>query len=304
MSYGRFLAERLAWAVFALWLATLIVFVIFRVFTVQPLGPPGWPPSRIDDTYFERSGFVLKRYGNFLWDLGQDGSVGPSFATRRESRDVALRTLPATASLLAAALTIWLALAMAMGLLAARLGWKRLGRAFVYVAIGSSPIWVGLWASYVFSYKLALLPFSYCDFFDPPKGDCGGATDWVRGLVLPALTLAIFFTAIYARVIARVRRVPGEIGGRRRALVVTRMLGRDIGYVLGAAAFVEVVFGIPGLGGTLVAASRFDLPVAESALLLGLWLAITVHLLVDLVVAALDSDLRAEWPVAQVTGRA
>jgi ABC-type dipeptide/oligopeptide/nickel transport system permease component len=122
--------------------------------------------------------------------------------------------------------------------------------------------------------------------------------------VLPGLTLALFFAAIYARVIGRVFSVPGDIPTRRRSLVIARMVGRDLGYALGAAAVVEVIFGIPGVLRALVFSSEAsDYPVAEAALLLACWSGITLHFVVDVLVGALDADLRREWPVASVRAR-
>lgn len=310
MSYGRFFAERLAWAVFALWLGLTVVFVIFFIVPSDPLrlivGPQA-PPEAYEraEEFFEYDKSYPEQYWAFFERVIRNGSPGRSFATNQDSGEIARRATPVTLSLLGAALVAWLGLAIPAGLLSAWWNKRRIGRVPLYLAIGVAPMVIGLWTSYLLGYRLGVLPIGgYCDFFDP-RTECGGAADWAKTLVLPGLTLGIFFAAIYARVIARVARIPGEGLRKRKALVIARMLGRDFGYALGAAAMVEAIFGLPGLGATVVySAGGFDAAVTEAAIIYALVLGIAWHFLVDALVGALDSDLRAEWPVAAVTGRA
>ena len=113
---------------------------------------------------------------------------------------------------------------------------------------------------------------------------CGGLRDWASHLVLPWLTFALIFAAIYMRVLrstlletleqpyvdaARVRGVPEWRVLVRHALPnailpVLTMLAMEGGTVLGAAIYIETVFGLPGLGRLAVRAFSgmpgFDLP--------------------------------------------
>ena len=310
MSYWRFLAERLAWAVFALWLGLTVVFLIFFVVPSDPLSlivGPQAPPEAYEraESFFGTDKSLPTKYADFFERLVRDASPGRSFATNQDAGEIARRATPVTLSVVGAALVAWIGLAIPVGLFAAWWNKRRIGRIPLYLAIGLSPLVLGLWISYVVGYKFGWLPIDgYCDFFYP-RTECGGAVDWAKGLVLPGLTLAIFFAAIYARVIARVVRIPGEDLGKRKVLVIARMLGRDFGYALGAAALVEAVYGVPGLGATVVySVGGFDAAVTEAAIIYALVLGITWHFLVDVIVGGLDSDLRAEWPVASVTGRA
>ena len=179
----------------------------------------------------------------------------------------------------------------------------------VYVAVGLSPVVLGLWLSYYVGLRWGLTPVTgYCDLVSPPADSgCGGARDWLSHLVLPAVTLGLYFAGIYTRVVragvADIRRAPGEKERRDRrrrfVLVMARAIGRDFGWVIGVAVFVEVLFGIPGLGRiTVLSVSGADLVLLEAAVLYAAFLGIAVHFVVDLIVGALDPDLRAEWPVA------
>lgn len=310
MSYKRFFLVRLAWALFGAWFAVTLVFWLFFVVPVRPerliAGPqaPSGALERARDE-FGLDEPLYQQYGDYLRRLVTEQSAGRSPAIEIDSRTVALRATPATLSLLAFGLVVILGLGVPLGLLAARLQEPRmLGRFLVYLAVGMSPIWLGVLLSYFVGYKLRLTPLGgYCDLIQPST-DCGGVRDWAQGLILPGFTFGLFFAAVYARVVAHIAPV-GERLARRKILLVARMLGRDFGYSLSAVMLVEVVFGVPGLGAVFYASlNAFDVITVQSVLIMALLLAIGFHLLVDLVVGALDSDLRAKWPVASVTGRA
>jgi peptide/nickel transport system permease protein len=141
-----------------------------------------------------------------------------------------------------------------------------------------------------------------------PDLGCGGARDWLSHLILPAITLGLFFAGVYTRIVrAGVAQVLGEQKAelrrklsRRFVLVMARIVGRDIGFVLGVAFLVEVIFVIPGLGRSalIFAVDQYDSITLQAIILYTTGLAIAVHFVIDVIVAALDPDLRAEWPIA------
>ncbi len=129
-------------------------------------------------------------------------------------------------------------------------------------------IWIGLILQYFIGYKLGWTPNAgYCDLLNP-QGGCGGPVDWAYHLILPWMTFAILFAAIYVRMIranvmdtmnedyVRTARAKGAPESqvmrshvlRNAMLPVVTMLGMDIGIALGGAIFTETIFGLPGLG--------------------------------------------------------
>jgi peptide/nickel transport system permease protein len=308
VSFRRFFLVRLAWALVALFVATVVVFSTFRLLAARPPPTGGEQDlelerSRILEPYFDRDRLFLIRYGEFLKDFLNDGSLGRSISTGGEPRSVALEAAPATGSLVLPGLALALGLALPFSLL-----WgsprKRLWRIPVYLAVGALPIWVGLWLSLYPGVHWGWFPVAnYCDVFNPSNA-CGGVGDWARHLVLPWITFALFFAAVYARGLLRV------IGGvraakeedrrdliRYSALGVVRMVGRDVGFAVGLAAFVEVTFQIPGLGRALfTSVYSYDFPLAETVLLWVAVFGVAAHFLVDVIAGALDANLRAEWP--------
>src|SRR5439155_8903875 len=120
---------------------------------------------------------------------------------------VVAESAPVTASLVFGGAIVWLLIAIPIGVLSAlrpRSLLDRLAMIGVLIGISAHPIWIGLIFAYFFGYKwsgITHLPISgYCDFFNP-SGDCGGPVQWAQHLVLPWLTFAILFAAVYVRMI-------------------------------------------------------------------------------------------------------
>src|SRR4029079_7407797 len=99
---------------------------------------------------------------------------------------------------------VWLLIALPIGILSALRPRSLMDRAalvFVLVGISAHPIWIGLIFAYVFGFRLGWFPISnYCNFFNH-AGGCGGAAQWASHLILPWITYAILFAALYARMI-------------------------------------------------------------------------------------------------------
>ena len=80
---------------------------------------------------------------------------------------------------------------------------------------------------------------------------------------------------------------------RNSMLPIVTMLGMDIGIALGGAVFTETVYGLPGLGKTLVTSiNTFDLPVTMGIVVFTTLCIITFNLVVDLLYAWIDPRIR------------
>ena len=132
-------------------------------------------------------------------------------------------------------------------------------------------------------------------------------------MILPWLTFAILFAALYVRMIrANVMETLGEDYVRtarakgapekqvlfshvlRNALLpVVTMLGMDIGIALGGAIFTETIFALPGLGQTALSAiTNFDLPTVQGVVVFATIAIIVFNLVVDLLYAVIDPRIR------------
>jgi peptide/nickel transport system permease protein len=318
----RYLLRRLLWAGVLFIVVTLVTYVIFFVVPANPaqLAAGKSPtPDQIKRVahYLGTDQPVYIQYLRFLRRLVIDHSLGYSFSTRLPVNDTILHAAPVTASLVFGGVIVWMTLSVPIGVMSAlrpRSVGDRFGMAFVLVGVSAHPVWIGLIFSYIFGFKLGWTPIQgYCSFFYHAGEGCGGPVQWFHHLILPWLTFAILFTALYVRMIrATVMEVLGEDyvrtayakGGsqarvlkshvlRNAALPITSMLGLDIAVGLGGAIFTESVYGLPGLGQTALSGlTNFDLPTTEGVVVFAACSVIIINLFVDIAYTFLDPRVR------------
>jgi ABC-type dipeptide/oligopeptide/nickel transport system permease component len=305
LTAGRYLAARLLAAVPVLVGITLAVFVAMRLIPGDPAVIFAGERATREDVERLRGQLGLDRplpvqYGVFLARLVQ-GDLGRSI---RSGRPVALeiRTRAGyTLALAAAAITVTVAAGVPLGIVAAvrRRTWvDRVSLGASLLGIAAPAFVVGVLLQLLFAVRLGVLPTA------------GADSPW--HLVLPALALGAFPVANVARLTrAGMLEVLGQDYVRtarakglgesavlwhalRNALVpVTTIVGLQLGYMLGGAVLVEVVFAWPGLGRFLVQsiASR-DYPAVQGAVLVVTAAYVLVNLAVDLLYGVLDPRIR------------
>jgi peptide/nickel transport system permease protein len=317
----QYLIRRTLWA-FALFLAiTVVAYVIFFVIPVNPAQLACG--QRASDTCIrnasENLGLdkpVYVQYGRFLWKLVAHQDLGKSYVNRQSVNQTVFNAAPVTASLVLGGAVLWLLIALPIGILSAlrpRSLLDRISMVFVLIGISASPIWIGLVLSYVIGFKLGWAPITgYCDFFNPSTS-CGGPAQWAWHMILPWITFAVLYAALYARMIranvmetsaedyvrtARAKGAPESLVIRthilRNALLpVATLLGMDIGVALGGAIFTETVFSLPGMGQTaLQAIANFDLPTVQGIIVFATISIIAINLIVDLLYVVIDPRIR------------
>ena len=323
----RYLVRRVLWAALLFLVITFVTFVIFFLAPVAPerlvCGGAQARPACMREA-IDRLGLnhpVYYQYGLFLKRLVVDRSLGKSFVTRQDVNHVVGQAAPVTASLVFGGAILWLMIGLTVGILSAlrpRSLLDRAGMVFVLVGVSAHPVWIGLIFSYFFGYKLRNFPIhtpiaGYAHLFNPPPGQPGGLAQWAYHLILPWMTFAILFAALYVRMIranvmealnedyvrtARAKGAPEWLVMRshvlRNALLpVVTMLGMDIGILLGGAIFTESVYGLQGLGKTAIQAiDGFDLPTEQGVVVFATLCIITFNLLVDLLYAVIDPRIR------------
>jgi len=71
------------------------------------------------------------------------------------------------------------------------------------------------------------------------------------------------------------------------------MLGMDIGVGLGGAIFTETIYGLPGLGRTVIRAIGInDLPIVMGVVVFATFAIIVLNLIIDLLYAWIDPRIR------------
>ena len=231
------------------------------------------------------------------------GDLGTAIVARRPVLDLIAQAMPHSLRLGGLALAFSTVLGVTLGVMAAlfRDRWPdRMVMGGVLLGSTLPSFWLGLILMLVFSVWLGWFPVS-------------GARGW-GSLVLPVLTIGLGGTALVAR-ITRVAMI--EAAGRdfvlllhakglsplriqlahvlRHALIpVVTILALRIGWILGGAVTVEVVFARPGLGTLLIKSlSQHDYPVVQACLLMLAMAVMLGTLLGDLLQAAMDPRVRA-----------
>jgi len=261
------------------------------------------------------SGSLPQRLFTHLGDLSRfDLGMSPRFGV--PVSELILGRLPATLFLVTSGLLLAIAtgvlLGTAMAAWAGRLPDRLLS--LVNLLLYSTPgFWIGLMLILVFSVRLDWLPANGNATIGVDLSGLAWLGDRLRHAVLPIVTLATFFVAVYARLtraamleivqqdFVRTARAKGLSQGRivfrhvlRNALMpVTTVAGLHFAALFGGAAVTETVFGWPGLGRlTLEAVMGRDFTLLLGILLLSSLLVVLVNVLVDLLQLYLDPRIQ------------
>jgi peptide/nickel transport system permease protein len=317
----RYLVRRLLWAGVLFIAVTMVSYIIFFLVPAEParlICGAQCPPDQVErvrkEVGLDRP--VWQQYGSFLEGIVIHQSLGRSYATRQPVTEIIKDAAPITASIIVGGVIIWMLIALPIGILSAlrpRSLLDRSAMAFVLLGISAHPVWIGLILIYFVGYKAGLTPLGgYCDLFSPST-ECGGPVKWAHSLVLPWVTFALLYAALYTRMIRatvletmnedyiRTARAKGASEVvvmrshilRNAMLPIVTLLGLDIGLLLGGAIFTETVFGLPGLGrSALQALNGFDLPTVMGITVFATMAVIICNLLVDLLYAVIDPRIR------------
>jgi peptide/nickel transport system permease protein len=303
----RFIAPRIGGA-----LVTLFITVTFVFFLGAVVGDPvllilgdGATPEAIGNMRAE-FGYdrpIPEQYFSYLANLIQ-GDLGTSIRYGQSNLDLVLSRLPFTVTLALTALFIAVMIGIPLGLLAA---WKENSiwdRASVSLSVFFQSIpsfWLGLMLILIFGVSLGWAP-------------AGGTGSWMH-LLLPAITLAAYPTARFARLMrssmsevldeeyvaaARARGIsePAVVirhGLRNAALPVVTLIGLQAAAMLSGAVTVEFVFAWPGLGLlALDAVSARDIPLVQAVVIFGVAAFVLINLTVDLIYGVIDPRIRTE----------
>jgi peptide/nickel transport system permease protein len=317
----RYLIRRMLWACLLFVVVTMVTYVIFFIIPANPAKLScGQRATELCIKSAEKTlGLdkpVYVQYAKFLDRLVVHQNLGKSFTTRQSVNKIVANAAPVTASLVFGAAVLWMLIALPVGILSAlrpRSLLDRTAMVFVLIGISAHPVWIGLILAYVVGFKLGWTPITgYCDFINPAT-DCGGPVQWAYHLILPWITFAVLFAALYVRMIranvmeasnedyvrtARAKGAPEHVVIRahilRNALLpVVTMLGMDIGVALGGAIFTETIFSLPGLGQTaLNSIQTFDLSVTLGIVVFATLAIIVFNLIIDLLYAVIDPRIR------------
>ena len=240
------------------------------------------------------------------------GDFGFSYRNTQPVSEILATALPITLELVILGLLIACVIGIPLGVLsavkrdskhdyAARIG------GLIGVSIPS--FWLAtlllLFTSRVFGW---VPPLNYTPIYEDPIEN-------LSQFILPAISISVFTLAVVMRMVrATMLEVLGQdyvrtarAKGVKRNVVVTRhalrnalipvvtVVGFEIGILMGGSAIVEIIFGLPGMGNTLInAIFNRDYPVVQAATMLIAAVFIFANLAVDLLYGVLDPRISQE----------
>ncbi len=333
----RYVLARLALAPVMLWLLASLVFLLLRLAPGDPidalLGTRA--PAAARAALRAQLGLdqpLWSQYGRFLSDL-LHGQLGTSLTNQQPVTEVIAQTLPASLELSAVALLSAAVLGLAVGFSGIARAEGRLDLAARLFGIGTYALpsfWLAMAAQLVFAVWLGWLPVGgrFPPTLLPPvgsgfylldslrdgllRGQWQNLTGTLRHLVLPAGTLALLLSGIFANALRlNLRRAMASDyveAARSRGLSERRLIlrhalpnallpvltitGITVASLIGGALLIEVTFSWPGVAARLQEAiAQRDYPLVQGIVVVVAALVVLVTVMVDVLVALLDPRL-------------
>jgi peptide/nickel transport system permease protein len=260
---------------------------------------------------------LYEQFGTFVWNA-LHGDLGRSFVYNVPAVEVILQRLPATLELALVGLAFSILLGLPLGLVAGLRPEGLLGRAIMSGSILGFSLpnfWIGLMLILFFAVEWRILPASgrgeTVEVLGVPLAIL--TLDGWKHLILPALTLALYKSALVVRIaqagtreamlqdyirFARAKGLaPSRIVGvhvlKNILIPVVTVLGLELGSMIAFAVVTETVFAYPGMGKLLIESiNRLDRPIVVAYLMLTVVIFVVVNLMVDLLYAAIDPRVR------------
>ena len=247
---------------------------------------------------------LLVRYAEYMGGLLR-GDLGKSYISGRSVFEVYSERLPATLKLAVASILVSIILSIPLGIYAAVHSGKigdNVSMVAALLGLSMPNFWLGLILIITFSLRLKLFPSG---------GDHG-----LISLVLPAITIGTGLTATLTRITrssmldvirqdylrtARAkgvseRKVINKHALKNALIPIITIIGTQFGNVIGGAVLTETVFAWPGVGRLIIdSIYARDIPMVTGSIILKIITISIVLLGVDLLYAAVDPRVRAQY---------
>lgn len=301
-----YLIRRLGYALFVVWGAVTIIFVVMRFVPGDPASAMLGPTATSEQIEAARTRLgldqpLLVQYVNYiaraaLLDFGDSYRLGGAAIKH------VLDKLPATLLLAVSSTLFALLVGFPMGVIAARRPGSVFDRIVGRISLVGQALptfWTGIMLILIFARMLRWLPSA-------------GATTW-QHLIMPTVALGLPFLSIVVRLVRsglldvlnenyiQVARSKGlteraVIYGhavRNMLLPVVTVVGLQLGTLIGGAVIVETVFAWPGVGRLLIdAIQNRDFPIVQASTALIATIFVVMNLVVDITYTGLDPRVR------------
>ncbi|WP_122643589.1 ABC transporter permease [Luxibacter massiliensis] len=309
----KFFIKKLTGLIIALLIVSILAFLAFEIIPGDParsiLGTEateGKVQALREEMGLNRP--LPQRYGQWVKDF-LAGDMGVSYSYQVPVREMIGDKIPITAALALMSFAFILLFSIPVGILSARYEngvWDRIFLVLNQVIMSVPPFFIGIVLTVLFGLTFRLfVPGDYVSYTDSMSG-------FLSYLIFPSIAIALPKAAMTARMLrsslltqmrqdyVRTARSRGNSPWRilirhvlrNGILPVVTFLGIVMGDILANSIVVEQVFGIPGLGRTLISAiSKRDYPVVEAVIVLIAVVILVINLIVDLLYQKLDKRI-------------
>lgn len=250
------------------------------------------------------------RYLIWLWHAIH-GNLGTSFITRQTVTSMVFTRFPVSAELVVLSIGIALSTAIVAAVFSARrpggvVDW--ITRAVGMFGLSTPGFVLALYLLYVLSVRLGVLPVT--GFVPLSQGLWAN----VRTMLLPALSQSALLFGSYSRIlrgdmIDQIYTEDYVLTARAKGLSSLRVLfvhvfknslfslitivGAQLGTLIGGAAVIETLFGLPGIGQLLlISITDIDVPVVQGIVVIIALIVVVMNLVTDIAYMMLDPRVK------------
>lgn len=309
----KFVLKKIAGLIIALLIVSVLAFLAFEVIPGDParsiLGTEA-TESKVQ-ALREEMGLnrpLPQRYGQWVKDF-VTGDMGTSYSYQVPVREMIGDKVPVTAAMTLMAFVFILLFSIPVSLLSVRYADKFVDRLFLVlnqITMSVPPFFVGIIFTVLFGLTFRLFtPGGYVPYTESVGGFLGY-------LVLPSIAIALPKAAMTTKMLRNslleemhkdyirtamsrgtsLWRMLVRHAFRNGILPVITFLGMAIADMIANSIVIEQVFGIPGLGRTLISSiSKRDYPVVEAVIVLIAVIILVVNVIVDLLYRKLDKRI-------------
>jgi peptide/nickel transport system permease protein len=314
---ARLTGRRLLAAIPVLWGVTFLTYVVMNLLpgdAAQELLGANATPAQVHQLQIQlhlNEPFWV-RYGGWLGGL-LHGNLGTSLVSRENVTAILGQRLPVTAELLIYAFAGSIVFAVGLAVLAARKPngiADRISMVVSMTGLSVAPYVLALVLIYIFAVRLQWFPaIGYTSLTQNPGAN-------IRSLTLPAIAIGFPLFSVYTRllradIVEQMQREDYIVTARAKGVPPWRVLIRhalpnslfglitlvalNLGTLVGAAAIIEPIFSLPGVGAILIQSiTDHDVPVVEGIVVVFAVVVVLAGLLADLLYATLDPRIRYE----------
>lgn len=310
----RYVAKRVLYALFVMWLVATVVFFGLRAIPGGPiramLGPEATPSAV--ESLRTQLGLDQPLYVQYVdWFAGLlVGDLGQSITTGQEITTLLSAAFPRTFSIAIVGVIVGLGLAIPTGIVSATRKHEPadyVATVAAFLGLSMPAFFIGILLALVFGVHLGLLPiFGYTSIGE-------GFVPWARSIVLPGVAVGLPYAAIVMRMMrsslletmnepymttARAKGINSRVRlykhAMQNALIpVVTVAGIQIALILVGSVTVEIVFGIQGIGRMLVdSIIDRNYPVTQAVILLVAAIMVFTNLAVDILYTFIDPRIR------------